>query len=82
MVLEREDNKQRQIAEQQRLLEQQQQLAEQQRLDNQRLELALRQNELANAAAPPAASVVQPAIHWAAVKLKAFWSDRPIFWFA
>ncbi|CAB0042203.1 unnamed protein product [Trichogramma brassicae] len=78
MVLEREDNNQRRIAEQQRLLEdQQQQLAEQQRFDNQRLEqqlaglqaqLALRQNELAHAPAPLAAAAVQPAIYRVAVK--------------
>ncbi|CAB0030693.1 unnamed protein product [Trichogramma brassicae] len=72
-------------------LAEQQRLADRQPLDNQRLEqqladlqaqLALRQNELANALPPPAAAAVQPAIHRVAVKLPAFWSDRPSLWFA
>ncbi|CAB0033515.1 unnamed protein product [Trichogramma brassicae] len=85
------DNNQRRIAEQQQQLAEQQRLAERQWLDNQRLEqqladlqaqLALRQNELANALPPPAAAAVQPAIHRVAVKLPAFWSERPSLWFA
>ncbi|CAB0032711.1 unnamed protein product [Trichogramma brassicae] len=65
MVLEREDNNQR--------LEQQ--------LADLQAQLSLRQNELANAPAPPVAAAVQPAIHRVAVKFPAFWSDRPSLWF-